>query len=164
MTARVRMATEADIGAITEIYNEAVRDTTATFDTEQKTSADRLHWLQTHGDRHPVLVVEFEGKVVGWVSLSAWSERQGYSDTTEITFYVAANYRGRGFGRMLQKAAVDEAKKLGFHTIVARITSGNETSIRLCENSGFVCVGTMKEVGYKFGELLDVHIMQKMLG
>ena len=65
---------------------------------------------------------------------------------------------------MLQETIIEEAEKLGFHTLIARITAGNEVSVRICESSGFGHVGTMKQVGHKFGELLDVHILQKMLG
>jgi len=164
MTARVRKASEADISAITDIYNEAIRDTTATFDTEPKTVEERLQWLRSHDNRHPVLVLDSGGIVLGWVSLSAWSERQAYSGTAEITYYVAAGARGQGFGGMLQDAIVAEAERQRFHTLIARITAGNEISVRLCESSGFEHVGTMKEVGRKFGELLDVHVLQKMLG
>ena len=164
MSAGLRKATEGDIAAITDIYNGAIRDSTATFDTEPKTVAERLDWLRAHDDRHPVLVLDFEGLVVGWVSLTAWSGRQAYSDTAEITYYVDARYRGRGFGRMLQDGIVREAESLGFHTLIARITAGNDVSVRLCESSGFEHIGTMKEVGRKFGELLDVHVLQKMLG
>ena len=164
MPVRIRKATEGDVAAITDIYNDAIRHSTATFDTEPKTVVDRVEWLRTHDDRHPVLVLEFDGQVVGWVSLSAWSERQAYSGTAEITFYVDASCRGRGFGRMLQEAMLLEAENRGFHTVIARITAGNDVSVRLCESAGFEHIGTMREVGRKFGELLDVHILQKMLG
>jgi len=160
----IRLANGTDAAAIAEIYNEAVATTTATFDVEPKSAEDRAAWLATHDRRHPVFVAEFEAGVVGWACLSAWSDRAAYSGTGEITYYVLSTHRGRGIGRRLQDALIDHAGKHAFHTLIARITAGNEASVRLCESAGFEHVGTMKEVGHKFGNLLDVHVLQKMLG
>jgi L-amino acid N-acyltransferase len=159
----IRRATPDDLEAITEIYNDAIRSTTATFDTEPKSLADRRQWLETHGERHPVLVAELEGQVVGWSSLSRWSDRLAYADTAETTFYVHPQHRGQGIGRRLKEATVAEARRLGFHTLIARVAEGSVASLHLNESLGFVRVGTLREVGRKFGRLLDVHILQKML-
>src|SRR5436190_8054769 len=98
----IRRAELADLESITAIYNEAILTTTATFDTEPKTASERLPWFQSHGERHPILVAESEGGVVGWASLSPWSERPAYDDTAETSFYVRAGRRGQGIGRALK--------------------------------------------------------------
>src|SRR5690349_4862369 len=102
----IRRSEIADAAAITEIYNEAIATTTATFDTEPKTVAERTAWLQSHDERHPVLLAVCGGKVVGWSSLSKWSDRRAYDDTAETSFYVKADYRGRGIGRQLKEATI----------------------------------------------------------
>jgi phosphinothricin acetyltransferase len=160
---RIRRAELPDLQAITEIYNEAILTTTATFDTEPKSSPERLKWFESHDERHPILVGELDGRVVGWSSLSTWSERHAYDDTAETSFYVKAQYRGQGIGRRLKQETIEEARRLGFHTLIARVTEGNPESLHLNESLGFVRVGTLKEVGRKFGRLLDVHILQKIL-
>ena len=160
---KIRNAQLSDVDAITEIYNEAILTTTATFDTEPKSASERLEWLKSHGERHPVIVAELNGTVVGWASLSRWSERSAYDDTAETSFYVKSGHRGRGIGRKLKQAIVDEARRLKFHTLIARIAEGGDVSLHLNESFGFVHVGTLKEVGRKFGRLLDVHILQKIL-
>jgi len=149
--------------AIAEIYNDAILTTTATFDTEPKSVEERTEWLQSHDERHPVLVAVVDGRVVGWTSLSAWSTRCAYADTAETSFYVHSSHRGRGIGRKLKEAIIEEARRLRFHTQIARIAEGSHESIHLNEQAGFVHVGTLKEVGRKFDHLLDVHIMQKIL-
>jgi phosphinothricin acetyltransferase len=159
----IRRAGLADVPAITEIYNEAILTTTATFDTEPKSIAERTAWFEAHDDRHPVLVAEMEGVVVGWSSLSRWSDRRAYDDTAETSFYVRAACRGCGIGRRLKKTMIDEARKLGFHTLIARVAEGSEASLHLNESIGFVRVGTLRQVGRKFGRLLDVHILQILL-
>jgi L-amino acid N-acyltransferase len=159
----IRRAVAADLTAITEIYNEAILTTTATFDMETKTVADRAAWFEAHGERHPVLVAVLGDEVVGWSSLSRWSERPAYDDTAETSFYVKSEHRGQGVGRRLKQATIDEARRLRFHTLIARVADGSQASLHLNESFGFVHVGTLKEVGRKFGKLLDVHLLQKML-
>lgn len=162
-TVQIRKAALADLEAIREIYNEAILTTTATFDTEPKSATERLQWFQSHDERHPILVAVLDGKVVGWASLTQYSERRAYDDTAETSFYVKSEFRGQGIGRKLKEATIEEARRLRFHTLIARVAEGSEESIHLNESAGFVLVGTLKEVGRKFGKLLDVHIMQKML-
>lgn len=159
----IRRATVADVPAIREIYNEAILTTVATFDTEPKSLEDRQAWFAAHGERHPVLVAEVGGVVVGWSSLSRWSDRRAYDDTAETTFYVASTHRGQGIGRQLKGAIIEEARRLGFHTLIARAAEGSDASLYLSEEFGFRRVGILREVGRKFGRLLDVHVLQLML-
>jgi len=159
----IRRAKTSDLEAITEIYNEAILTTTATFDTETKTLSERRVWFESHGERYPVLVAAIDGRVVGWSALSQWSDRRAYDGTAETTFYVKAEHRGQGIGRKLKEAIIAEARRLRVHTLIARVAEGSDVSLHLNEACGFVKIGTMKEVGHKFGRFLDVHIMQKLL-
>jgi phosphinothricin acetyltransferase len=159
----IRRAEPGDARAIAEIYNEAILNTTATFDTEPKSERDRLAWLESHDERHPVLVAECDGEVVGWAALSKWSDRPAYADTAESSFYVAAPWRGRGIGRALKLQLIAEARQAGLHTLLARVAAESTASLRVNEAVGFVLIGTMREVGLKFGRRLDVHLMQLML-
>ena len=159
----IRGAAPEDAAAIAEIYNEAILTTTATFDTVTKSVEERAQWLRSHDERHPVLVAILDAQVVGWVSLSAWSDRCAYSDTGEISFYVRSPYRGRGVGRQLGEAILGEARRLKYHTLIARVAEESHASLHLMEQAGFSRAGFMKEVGRKFGRLLGVHILQKML-
>ena len=101
--------------------------------------------------------------MLGWASLSAWSDRCAYSDTAEVSVYVDASHRGRGLGRALAEAIVAAGRKAGLHTLLSRIAEGNEISVRLTEALGFRHVGVMHEVGYKFGRRLDVCLMEMVL-
>jgi phosphinothricin acetyltransferase len=156
----IRQATRADLGQITEIYNDAIQKTTATFDTELKTLEEQESWFANHDASHPILIAEQDGLVTGWASLSQWSDRCAYCDTAEISLYVKEEYRGKGIGKELMKAIIQEGKKAGLHTVIARIAGSNKISADLCKSFGFQYIGTMREVGKKFGQLLDVHLMQ----
>jgi L-amino acid N-acyltransferase len=159
----IRPATPPDLPAITEIYNDAVLTTTATFDIEPRNSDQQLRWFEDHGADYPLLVAEMEGRVVGWASLSRFAERVAYSITAETSVYVDAEHRGQGIGRELLGALIDEGRGRPFHSLVARIAEGGEASIRLHERFGFEVVGTLKEVGRKFDRLLDVSLLQLLL-
>ncbi len=159
----IRQAELSDAAAIAQIYNEAILTTTATFDTEPKSVEERTQWLQAHDDRHPVLVAVVNNHVVGWASLTRWSERPAYDATAETSFYVHSSHRGCGIGRQLKDTIIQVARRLGYHTLIARVAEGSGASIHLNEQAGFTHVGLLKEVGFKFGKRLGVHIMQKML-
>jgi len=159
----IRKAVIADIPAITEIYNEAILTTLATFDLEPKSVQERTEWFKSHDERFPILVALVDDKVVGWASLTRWSDKKAYDVTAETSFYVRSSHRGQGIGRKLKTAIIDEARRLGFHSLLARVTETSLESIHLNEDAGFVHVGTLKEVGQKFGRLLSVHMMQKIL-
>ncbi|MDQ1280579.1 MAG: L-amino acid N-acyltransferase [Thermoproteota archaeon] len=156
----IRKAEIGDLIQITEIYNDAILKTTATFDTEPKSSEEQAIWFANHDDKHPILVAEHDGTIVAWASLSKWSDRCAYQDTAEISVYVLDGCRRRGIGKMLICEIIEVGHRVGLHTVIARITEDNDMSIHLHESMGFKHVGTMKEVGKKFGKLLDVNIMQ----
>jgi L-amino acid N-acyltransferase len=159
----IRRATEADLPGITEIYNDAILRTVATFDTEPKSIADRAKWLAAHSEKFPVFVATEEGnpgRIEGWASISRWSERAAYDDTGEISVYVREDCRGRGIGTALTDAILKAAKTVGIHTVISRVTSGNEASTKLHAAMGFCLVGVLREVGHKFGRILDVDILQ----
>ena len=158
----VRLATLDDLDSITEIYNDAILKTTATFDTTPKNRDEQKIWFSHHGGKYPIVVAESAGTIIGWGSLSQWSDRCAYSDTAEISLYVQADQRGKGIGKELMKALLTDGQKAGLHTVLARIVEGNEVSVRLHKEFGFQHVGIMKEVGRKFGKLLDVYLMQKI--
>jgi len=158
----IRRATLKDLAGVTEIYNEAILNTTATFDTQPKTVSEQSEWFDNHDAKHPLLIAEKAEHIVGWASLSRWSDRCAYSDTAEVSLYVKEGHQGKGIGRSLLRALIHEGGKAGLHTIIARISEGNEASLHLFESEGFEQVGVMREVGRKFGKLLGVYVMQKI--
>jgi L-amino acid N-acyltransferase YncA len=158
----IRPANLDDLTAITEIYNEAVLTTDATFDNEPKTELEQRAWFAAHDLRHPILVAELSGVSVGWASLSEWSDRCAYADTAEISIYVKQEYRNKGVGKKLMSAIMREGERVGLHTVIARITEGNQVSTCLHEAAGFENIGVMREVGRKFNKLLDVRLMQRI--
>ncbi|MCZ8514368.1 GNAT family N-acetyltransferase [Paenibacillus filicis] len=159
----IRKAGTGDLPGILDIYNEAVLNTVATFDTVPRTLEQQTEWYGQHGDAYPILVAEREGRVIGWASANRYSDRLAYARTAELSLYIHAEYRGLGLGKRLLGRILEEGKSAGLHTVLSRIAEGNDSSIHLHRVYGFDMVGTMRQVGYKFDRLLDVIIMQKLL-
>jgi L-amino acid N-acyltransferase YncA len=156
----IRPAVSSDAEPIAEIYNQSVLSSVATFDTEPRSLKAQHEWMAHHDARHPVLVAAENGTVVGWASLSPWSDRCAYDDTAEISIYVDREHQGRGIGRRLMGTLLDRARSLGLHTIVARIADGSAASLQLHRSAGFQDIGVMREVGWKFGRRIDVYLLQ----
>jgi phosphinothricin acetyltransferase len=157
---KIRDAKIDDLTAITEIYNDAILNTVATFDTQPKTVEEQKIWFSNHNSKFPLIVAEDNGLIIGWASLSMWSDRCAYSDTAEISLYVREGYRGKGIGKRLTEAILRKGENAALHTVIARIEENNKTSIHLFETLGFTHIGTIREVGRKFGRLLNVYMMQ----
>ena len=160
---KIRKALKSDIKRITEIYNEAIINTTATFDIYEKSKKQQQKWFNTHNEKFPVVVAETNGKVIGWASLSRYSKRAAYDNTSEISVYVHKLFRGRGAGKLLAEEIIKIARLNAMHVLVARIAAENSVSLSLAKKLGFSRIGILKEVGYKFDRFIDVVIMEMIL-
>lgn len=162
---QIRTAAELDVAYLRDIYNYEVEHGTATFDIDPRSMEDRMVWFQEHNQgNHPLLVAEMDGRAVGYASLSAYRSKEAYDATVELSLYVDPAYRRRGIARRLMEAILAEARaRNDIHTVISVITRGNEASIALHEEFGFVYSGVLKEVGIKFGKYLDVVNYQLLL-
>ena len=95
-TLTTRPATPDDTADIARIYNEGIEDRVGTFETRPRTPADIEAWFD---GRHPIVVVEAEGEVVGFASTSMYRARDCYAGIAEFSVYVARSHRGHGAGR-----------------------------------------------------------------
>lgn len=162
---QIRDATEADIDAITAIYNDAVLNTTAIWNDTQADRANRSDWLAARQRAgFPVLVaVSEEGQLLGYASFGDWRPFEGFRHTVEHSVYVRADQRGAGIGRALMQALIPRARAAGKHVMVAAVDASNGASIRLHETLGFEQVGHLRQVGTKFGRWLDLAFLQLTL-
>lgn len=159
----IRLARLTDAEAIRQIYNAEVLGSTVTFDLEPRTLAEQEAWISERSGAHAVLVAEVDDEVVGFASLSPYRPRPAYRTSVEDSVYVHRDRRGQGIADALLGAIVDLASARGFHAMFARIVAGHEVSIALHRKHGFEIVGREKEVGRKFGQWLDVVVMERLL-
>lgn len=160
---RIRAAAGADAAAISRIYNQGIQDRVATLETEERTPEERAQWLEARGPRHPVLVAEGDGAVVGWASLNVFNARRAYEHVADLSLYVERDWRGRGVGRRLLEALVARARELGYHKLVLAAFPWNEAGMRAYGRAGFREVGIYREQGRLDGRWVDTIVMEKIL-
>lgn len=157
----IRDATEADLPAILEIYNDAVANTTAIWNETLVDLANRRDWFAARRARgFPILVADEDGVVKGYASYGDWRAFEGFRHTVEHSVYVHREARGEGIGRLLMRELITRAASNGIHVMIACVEAGNAASIRLHERLGFRLTGTFSEVGIKFGRWLDLACME----
>lgn len=160
---RTRDATPTDAAAITIIYNQGIVDRIATLETEERAPEERLQWLTARGPRHPVLVAEVDGTVVGWGSLNQFNPRKAYDFVVDFSVYIERDWRGRGIGSALLHALIARARHLGYHKMVLSAFPWNTAGLALYEKHGFRTVGIYKEQGLLDGKWVDTIVMEKIL-
>lgn len=163
ITVVVRLATEADLVAINDIYNYFVHHSNCTYQEESEPLEGRRLWYAKHGERHPVTVAEINGRVVGWGSLSPYHARSAYRFTVENSVYVHHECHRMGIGSALLQDLVARARMIGHHSIIAGIDAGQTASIALHGKHGFKIVARLAEVGFKFDQWLDVVYMELLI-
>jgi len=161
----IRKAEGKDLNELLAIYNYEVENGVATFDIQPKTLEEWNIWFLNHGTpRHPLYVAEIDRHIGGYVSLSPYREKEAYDSTAELSLYVSPAYRRCGIANQLMAFILDQAKsEAQIHTIISVITSTNRISIRLHEKYGFTYCGTLREVGIKGGNYLDIDNYQLIL-
>jgi L-amino acid N-acyltransferase len=159
----LRLATLDDAEALRQIYNHEVTTSTATFDLVPRSLDEQRAWQAERSGARAVVVALDQGVVCGFGSLSPWRDRPAYATTVEDSVYVHQDHQGRGVGRALLTELVATATAHGFHACMARIVGGHHASIALHAGCGFDVVGTEREVGRKFGQWLDVVLMERLL-
>ena len=160
---RVRSAVEADAAAICRIYNQGIEDRVATLETELRTPAERTQWMAARGPRHPVVVADDRGQVVGWGSLNPYSPRECYRHVADFSIYVDRACRGRGVGKVILARLIELARAHGYHKLVLSAFPTNTSGMALYERMGFRTVGIYKEQGMLDGRWVDTIVMEKLL-
>lgn len=157
----IRPARDDDVQAIAAIYAWHVANGTATFDT---VAPDAAAWAEKLADfaarGHPFLVAEQAGGVIAYAYAARFRDRAAYAHTCEDSIYVAHEARGQGIGSVLLPALIDAARGAGFAQMLGVIGGGEPASVALHAKCGFVHAGRMRNVGKKFGRLLDTVYMQ----
>ena len=165
-TYTIRPAVHRDIPDIREIYNYYVTNSVVTFDEKKWTIAQwREKFDYLHRLKLPFLVAESPaGQVLGYALVQPMSTKSAYRYSVENSIYLGHAAAGKGLGRALLEALIDACQQAGIREIVAVVSDkGAEASIALHERLGFVEVGRMGRVGFKFGRWLGTIYLQKHL-
>lgn len=155
----------SDIAQITAIYGEAVNNGTASWEYDPPNANEmqsRFDGIIAGGFPH--IVAKIGSKVAGYAYANSYRTRIGYRFCVEDSIYVDPHFHGKGIGCLLLQKLIGECTARGFKQMVAVIGDAeNHASIRLHEKCGFVHVGRLQKIGYKFDKWLDSVIMQRDL-
>jgi phosphinothricin acetyltransferase len=164
MPATIRNATAQDAPAICALWNPIIRDTVITFNPVEKTEADITAMItERQSAGWAFLVAEDDGQITGFATYGQFRGGLGYARCMEHSINLSPAARGHGVGRALLAALEEHARAQEYHVMVAAITGSNDGSIRFHAGLGYVHVGTMPQVGWKFGQFHDLYLMQKIL-
>lgn len=152
----IRQVELQDAKAITNIYNEYVLQSVATFDTEPVLEEEMRTRIAEISSRFPYFVYEENQEITGYCYAHTWKERSAYRYTLETTVYLSPGHTGKGIGMLLMKKLIGACRENGYRALIACITEGNEASNILHEKLGFKQVSHFKKVGLKFDRWLDV--------
>jgi len=159
----IRPAKLADLTEINAIYNRYVAYSTCVWNTQPCSEDQRKAWFEEHDQSMPVLVAEYQGRIVGWGSLGSFRAAYTAAGTLEDSIYVHHDFHRRKIGSRLLEALIEAARRMGLHSILANISADQTPSIRLHEKYGFQKVAYLRGVGQKFNQRFDAVYLQLLL-
>lgn len=163
MTPRIRRAVPEDAAAVCRIYNHYVLKTVVTFEEIEVTADEMARRMAEVTASFPWLMLEQGGEVLGYAYASKWQTRSAYRHSVESTIYLSPASTGQGLGTILYKDLLQRLRLRPIHAVVAGIALPNESSVGLHEKCGFEKVAHYKQVGFKFGQWVDVGHWQLLL-
>lgn len=138
MIKELRVATVEDLPEIIKIYNEAIKDGISTADSKIVTVEDKLDWFHAHDAQRPILVKEYHGRIIAWISLQPfYANLFAYRYSARINIYIDKNFQGKKLGQHFLSEAVDMALEYDIKTLLALIFSDNFASQKLFKKLGF---------------------------
>ena len=152
----IRPATEADLSDIIEIENREIRENFAHFGQTPVTLEQCKASFEAARGKYPWIVAVEDDRVIGFTRCSAWKARESYRQTVEVGVYVRPERHGQGIGKKLYEEMFPAMRECGIRTVLAGIAQPNPASNRLHEAFGMKHVGTLPNVGFKFGKWISV--------
>ena len=160
----IRDALEADLPAIVEIYNEAIRGRVSTAQLDEVSVEQRLPWFRQHtAASHPLWLAEIDGHIAGWFSFHPFIKRAAYRETAEISVYVSEKFRRRGVAKAILEKAIQHSAELKLSTLLGLIFEHNDSSLHLFERMGFERWGLLPRVARVDGVNRGVVIMGRQV-
>lgn len=158
----IRFVTVADAEQIANIYNYYVENSICTFDVEPVSTAYFEEKIRNNQD-YPWLVYEKENKILGYIYLSRYKDREAYGKTSELSIYVDKNNICKGIGSKLMESVLIEAKNFNINNVISVLALPNSESFCLHRQFGFVRSGVLTKVGKKLGRSIDVMLFQLII-
>ena len=153
-----RPMTPGDWAMVSFIYSEGISSRIATFTTAMPTLEE---WFGTHMNVGRLILENEQGQICGFTCLTQPRGCCSYGGFAELSIYVADEWQGKGAGKFLLNALIEESEKQGIWTLASWIFKKNEPSIKLHKACGFREVGYHEKIGKLDGEWIDIVVMER---
>ena len=154
---------EQHLGALAAILNYYVENSTVTFHKMPLQPDEMKDKVFFDKPFYRSFLITDDNSVLGYCAVSPWKKQEAYRHTAEVNIYLAHQFTGSGLGSLALVHLEEFAKANGIQVLIAGLCIENEPSKKLFEKNGYVQCAHFKEVGSKFGRLLDVIYLQKLL-
>ncbi|MCE3259315.1 MAG: phosphinothricin acetyltransferase [Bacteroidetes bacterium] len=159
----IRPARAGDATQIADIYNYYILNTTVTFEEQPVPPETMQSRIEEVMQRHPWLVFEEDGEVIGYSYATPWKPRAAYRHSVETSVYLRRGASGKGIGSALYSELLLRLGESDIHGVIGGMALPNDECIALHKKFDFVQVAHFKEVGFKFGKWVDVVYYEKLL-
>ncbi len=159
----LRKVSPDDAPSIAEIYNHYILNSPATFEEVPLGPEEMRQRIVETIKIYPWLVCEEDGRLLGYSYGRKWRERAAYRHSVEATVYLHPSAVGKGKGTELFALLLAELRNRQFHCVIGGVALPNPASVALLEKFGLRPVAHFKQVGYKFGQWIDVGYWQLLL-
>lgn len=153
----VRAMTATDYPEVGRIYQQGIETQNATFRTE----VPPFDYWDAHHHKHSRLVMEEDGKLLGWVAISPFSSIPAYRGVAEVSLYIDEKVRGKGVGTALMQAVIEASEAAGIWTLHSQIFPENTASLKLHQRFGFREVGRRERIGQLAGVWRDTILLER---
>ena len=159
----LRTISGTDLPYVKKVYDYYILNSTATFHLEPITIDELKTFLPIGNEKYPSFIIYYNDEACGYCYFNRFRPRAAYDRTAEVTVYLQHDFQGKGIGTTVIKILEEKAIKNGICVFIGGITAENSVSIKTFERLGYKKCAHYKQVGEKFGRILDVVFYQKFL-
>lgn len=163
MTTQLIELQENDLEIVKEIYDHYILHSTATFYTDVLSIEELKKTIKPGHPKYKSFLIQYNNSICGYCYISQYKNRQAYDRTAEFTLYLKPEFTGKGIGKYAMEELEKIARELQFKVLIGIISANNKQSIALCKKCGYKKCAHFKQVGEKFGKILDVVAYQKLI-
>ena len=160
----IREGIQPDVNQIWQLFNLVVRErkylpTIYPLYAPQETA----NWYyEINRPRNLLLVVEYENKIIGYLTLETCPE-DASAHVSTLGILIHPLYRRHGLGAILVKIAILQARKKEYQKIMLSVFNTNIGAIRLYEKFDFKIVGKRKKQFKVNDQYIDEILMELLV-
>ncbi len=159
----IRAFNKGDIDSCLDIYNYYIEHTCFSLEEDKLGHEEFESRCDGIAKKYPFIVLENDGVIEGYAHLNTFNPRSAYRKTADLSIYVNKSHLREHIGAILLQEIEKRAKESGITNIISIFTSENENSLRFHLKNGFVLEGTIHDATMKFGKVIGVHYLRKIL-